>query len=119
VPRLALLAAAVLATLVVPAAAPAQVTCRSNALGAEICVGLPAPAAGVREPYRRAPRGLAGVQPAVRAEGGPVLTPARRRDALGNTFLDASDLPPARPPLPGVAPTRACRRDALGNLVCR
>jgi hypothetical protein len=98
--------------------AAAQVTCRTNALGAEICMGLPAPSNRGGDPFARPRRGLAGVQPPVRAGTGPALTPARRTDARGNTFLSEDDLPPGRPPLPGVAPTRDCRRDALGNLLC-
>lgn len=110
----------IVAALDLAAPATAQITCRANPLGGEVCVGLPAPSARARQPYIRQGRGLSGVQLPPRTEtGGPSLTPAWRADALGNTFLRQSDLPPRRPPLPGVAPTRACRRDALGNLVCR
>lgn len=116
--RIALLAA-LLAALGSAAPAVAQITCRSNALGAEVCIGLPAPANRDGQPYTPRRRGLAGVQAPVGAASGQSLIGAGRTDALGNTFLRAEDLPPKRPPLPGVAPTRNCRRDALGNLVCR
>ena len=96
--------------------AAAQVVC--DALGAEVCTGLPAPSLRGREPFTRKARGLGAVQAPVRPQGGPELTPARRTDALGNTILEADELPPDRP-LPGVAGTRACARDALGNLICR
>jgi hypothetical protein len=112
---LALLAAALAGA---PPAA-AQVTCRPNVLGAEVCVGVPAPSTRDRLPYAPRARGLGGVQTPVRPEPGPELVPARRADALGTTVLTASDLPPRRPPLPGVAPVRSCVRDALGHLTCR
>lgn len=111
--------AALAAALAQAAPAAAQITCRSNALGAEVCTGLPAPSERGGQPYTPQRRGLAGVQAPVGAASGPSLTGAGRTDALGNTFLRAEDLPPDRPPLPGIAPTRTCRRDALGNLVCR
>lgn len=98
------------------ASAAAQVTCRANSLGAEVCVGVAAPEARSRRAGRRF--GLGAVQAPPGAANGPVLTPSRRRDALGNTFLTAKDLPPDRP-LPGVSGMRNCRRDALDNLVCR
>lgn len=106
--------------VVAAAAAPAgaQVVCRENALGAEACMGLPVPSMRGREPYTTRPPGLGAVQPPVRPQGGPALTPARRTDALGNTFPEAVDPPPLPRP-PGIAETRRCTRDALGNLVCR
>ena len=101
--------------------AAGQVTCRSNALGAEICTGVPAPSLRPRDPY--APprnRGLGAVQAPPRSQQvGPSLTPPRAVDILGTKFLDPQDLPPRRPPLAGVAPVRQCERDALGNLICR
>lgn len=105
------------AGLAMPGAA--QITCRSNTLGAEVCVGVPAPSERDRQPYTPQRRGLAGVQPRPGAASGPTLTPARRTGALGTTSLGAGDLPPGRPPLPGIAPVRVCARDALGNLICR
>ncbi|MBA3326652.1 MAG: hypothetical protein H0T41_15745 [Rhodobacteraceae bacterium] len=111
--------AALLAVAAPAAPTAAQITCRSNVLGAEVCVGVPAPSRRSGEPYKPKGRGLGGVQAPVGAEGGPGLIGAGRTDALGNTFLRAEDLPPERPPLPGVAPPRTCRRDALGNLICR
>lgn len=116
--RLEDLLVALLVAAALAAPAVAQVVCRKNALGAEICMGLPAPSLRGREPYTAKPPGLGSVQPPARPAGGPELTPARRTDALGNTFLEASELPPDRP-LPGVAGTRNCRRDALGNLICQ
>lgn len=113
--RLILAAGLALLALATPAAA--QVTCRPSALGGEVCVGLPAPEPFAREPYSEPTRGLGAVQARPRPDGGPRLTPARRSDVLGNTFLTGRDLPPDRPLL-GVAPTRNCQRDALGNLVC-
>ncbi len=109
---------ALLAALAIAAPSQAQIVCRSNALGAEICMGLPAPSMRNRQPYAPKPRGLGGVQAPVRAQVGPALTPSRRTDSLGNTFLTPRELPPKRSPLPGVAPTRNCKRDALGNLLC-
>lgn len=101
--------------------AAAQVTCRSNALGAEICTGLPAPSLRGRDPF--APprnRGLGAVQSPPRDnQVGPKLSPPRAVDILGTRILAPADLPPRRPPLPGVAPVRDCDRDALGNLICR
>ncbi len=111
-------AAAVGAAFLLAGTASAQVTCRRNALGSEVCIGLPPSAPLDRAPYLPQRRGVAGVQARPGAGGGPVLVPAWKRDALGNTFLGPGDLPPRRPPLPGVAPDRNCRRDALGNLVC-
>lgn len=96
----------------------AQVTCRSNVLGAETCVGVPAPEPRARRLFPPRRFGLGAVQASPGAESGPKLTPAGRSDVLGNTFLTARDLPPDRP-LPGVAAPRSCARDALGNLVCR
>lgn len=99
----------------------AQVTCRPNALGAEVCTGLPAPALRSRDPY--APprnRGIGAVQTPPRDQQvGPKLAPERAVDILGTKVLEPRDLPPRRPPLPGVAPVRACDRDALGNLICQ
>lgn len=101
--------------------AAGQVTCRSNALGSEVCTGLPAPTLRSRDPY--APprnRGLGAVQDPPRSQqAGPKLTPPRAVDILGTKFLNPQDLPPRRPPLAGVAPVRQCERDALGNLICR
>ena len=112
------LAAAILVAVGVAAPAQAQVVCRKDTFGAEICMGLPAPSLRGREPFARKSPGLGSVQAPARPQGGSELTPARRTDALGNTFLEASELPPDRP-LPGVAAPRNCRRDALGNLTCR
>lgn len=99
----------------------AQVTCRSNALGAEICTGAPAPSLRSRDPY--APprdRGLGAVQTPPRSQQAePKLTPPRAVDILGTKVLNPRDLPPRRPSLAGVAPVRQCERDALGNLICR
>lgn len=113
-----ILAAAVLLTWLTPPAA-AQVVCRTNALGTEVCMGLPAPSMRGREPFTRPAPGLGSVQDPVRPTGGPELTPARRTDPLGNTFPDSVDQPPRPRPLPGVADTRQCARDALGNMICR
>jgi hypothetical protein len=116
--RIAMPAAVVAAALGLAAPAQAQVVCRSNVLGAEVCTGLPAPTLRGCEPYRAKRRGLGRVQAPVRAETGPGFAPARATDALGNTFLTERELPPRRAPLAGVAPVRDCRRDALGNLLC-
>lgn len=112
-------AACALAILVIAAAAPAsaQIVCRENSLGAQICTGVPAPTKLSREPYTGRP-GVGAVIPRVQQPGAPAIIGAGRTDAFGNTFLTESDLPPARPSLPGVAISRDCRRDALGNLVC-
>jgi hypothetical protein len=110
-------AAVVLAFLATPAGA--QVVCRTNALGTEVCMGLPAPSMRGREPFTRPAPGLGAVQEPVRPQGGPELTPARRSDALGNTFPEPVVAPPRPRPLPGVAETKQCARDALGNMVCR
>ncbi len=111
-----------LALALAPAApAAAQVTCRTNALGASVCTGVPAPSLRGRDPY--APprnRGLGAVQAPPRAsQVGPKLAPARAVDILGPKILMPRDLPPRRPPLPGVAPVRDCDRDSFGNLICR
>lgn len=110
--------AAALLPLLLGTPATAQVTCRPTALGSPACVGLPIEPPRVREPYSQPRRGLGAVQARPGASQGPRLTPARRRDRLGNTFLTARDLPPSRP-IPGVAGPRDCDRDRLGNLVCR
>ena len=108
--------AMVLAGLTPPAAA--QVVCRTNALGAEVCMGLPAPSMRGREPFTRPAPGLGSVQQPVRPQGGPELTPTRRTDPLGDTFPEVVD-PPRPRPLPGVPGTQTCTRDALGNMICR
>lgn len=100
------------------APAEAQVVCRSNTLGAEVCTGVPAPSMRNRPSPPRQGRGLAGVQPRPVQDAGTRLVPARRTDSFGATYLGAGDLPPRRPPLPGVAGVTNCKRDALGNLLC-
>lgn len=108
-------------TLAAATPAAAQVTCRANALGAQICTGLPAPSLRGRDPYDPPRgRGLKAVQAPPRAsQVGPKLTPPRAVDILGVTTLGPEDLPPRRPALPGVAPVRTCARDALDALICR
>lgn len=117
--RLAAIAAALALGLASGAPAAGQIVCRPNVLGAEICMGVPAPTQRNPRPYAPRGRGLGAVQPPVPAPAAPGFTPAGRTDALGNVFLRAEDLPPRRPPLPGVREPLACRRDALGNLLCR
>lgn len=111
-----------LALALAPAApAGAQVTCRTNALGASVCTGVPAPSLRARDPYvPPRDRGLGALQAPPRAnQAGPKLAPARAVDILGPKILLPGDLPPRRPPLPGVAPVRDCNRDSFGNLICR
>ncbi len=110
--------AALVAMEVLAGGAAAQVTCRANVLGAEVCVGVASPEPRSRVSYPQLRFGLGTVQAASGVQSGPKLTPARRTDALGNTLLTAKDLPPDRP-LPGVVGVRNCQRDALGNLICR
>ncbi|MBP7003337.1 hypothetical protein [Amaricoccus sp.] len=98
--------------------AEAQVVCRRNALGTEVCTGMAVPTNRGRLDPPRQGRGIAGVQARPTLGPQPELTPARRISPLGTTLLGAEDLPPRRPPLPGVAPTRRCVTDALGNLIC-
>lgn len=114
-----LLVAALSLTAGMAAAVPAQaqIVCRENALGAQICTGVPAPTKLSREPFTRR-SGVGTVIPRVQEPGGTVITGAGRTDVLGNTFLTESDLPPGRPSLPGVQRSIDCRRDALGNTVC-
>lgn len=100
------------------APAEAQVVCRRNALGTEVCTGIAAPSNRVRDLPPHRGRGIGGVQERPSLGPGPRLIPARRISPLGATTLGAEDLPPRRPPLPGVAPTRRCVTDALGNLIC-
>ena len=111
------LGAALAALALAPGAAEAQVVCRPNALGAEICTGLAPAAPGRSATFGRQGRGLSRSLPAL-PERGPALVGRGGADALGETVLTGRELPPPRP-LPGVAPVRACARDALGNLVCR
>lgn len=108
---------AILAAAALALPAEAQVVCRPGALGTEVCSGVPN-AQPRLEPFTPRRRGLAAVQPPVEPAR-PALAGAGRTDALGNTFLRESDLPPGRPPLPGLAPAPKCGRDALGNLACR
>ncbi len=100
------------------APAEAQVVCRRNTLGAEVCTGMAAPTNRARVQPPRQGRGISGVQERPTLGPSPQLTPARRISPLGATTLGAEDLPPRRPPLPGVAPTRRCVMDALGNMIC-
>lgn len=110
-----------LAILVLALAAPAaaQVTCRPSPLGAEVCTGVPAPSMRGRQADPRKGRGLSGVQARPQTDAAPRLVPGWRTNAFGATFLAPPDLPPRRAPLPGVAAPTSCKRDALGNLICR
>ncbi len=110
-------ALALVASLAAVGPGQAQIVCHENALGAQICTGVPAPTKLSREPFTRR-TGVGAVIPRVQQPGAPVITGAGRTDVLGNTFLTESDLPPARPPLPGIQQSIDCRRDALGNMVC-
>lgn len=103
--------------LATPAAA--QVTCRPSPLGKDVCVGVPAPSMRGRPADPRNGRGLSGVQARPQTDTAPRLLPGWRTNAFGATFLGPADLPPRRLALPGVPRAASCKRDALGNLICR
>ena len=97
------------ASLAAPAAqAPAQGTCRPNALGAVACVGPSIPRPLPREIFGSRKPGLARVQQR-RPATAPEIIPAWRSNVLGTVLLDRSETPSGRP----------CRTDSLGNLICQ
>lgn len=106
--------------LIAATAAPvaAQVTCRTDALGATVCVGTPAPRLAPRPAFPSPPPGLGRVQRPAGTESGPVFLPEARSDALGNTVIVPGDLPPPRGPR-GLERQVRCEPDALGNQICR
>jgi hypothetical protein len=98
--------------------ATGQVTCRTDALGATICVGTTAPRLAPRPAFPSPPPGLGRVQRPTGVENGTSLLPEARRDALGNTVIQPGDLPPPREPR-GLERQPRCTPDALGNQTCR
>lgn len=98
--------------------AVAQVTCRTDALGATVCIGTPPPALAPRPAFPSPPRGLDRVQRPAGTESVTRLVPEARSDALGNTILQPGDLPPPRDRR-GLEPQLRCEPDALGNQICR
>lgn len=92
-----------------PDAAADVVACRPTALGTVSCPAapLPRPEAG---PLPRGPqpvRGLDGVRARTKAAPGETFVPAGRTGGLGGLVLRQ-----------GGSATQ-CRRDTLGNLICR
>lgn len=107
-----------LVALLLAPPAMAQVTCRSDALGATVCVGTPAPQLAPRPAFPDPPPGLGRVQRPTGTDSGPALVPAARHDALGNTMIGPGDLPPPRARR-GLEREVRCETDALGNRICR
>jgi len=102
------------------AAGPAagQVTCRTDGLGATVCIGTPAPRLGPRPAFPDPPPGLGRVQRPAGVSGGPAIVPEGRGDALGNVVIAPGDLPPPRAPR-GLEREVRGETDALGNRICR
>jgi hypothetical protein len=86
--------------------AQADVACRPNTLGNQFCPVSPPPP---RPIYRRPVQALDRVmrEPNVGSQA-PVFVPSRETGRLGNQTITDQDLR-----------TGICRKDTLGNLLCR
>jgi hypothetical protein len=87
-------------------AAPADTVCRPNTLGNQFCpVTLPPPRPIYRRPVQAIERVLRAPEPRNPA---PVFVPSRETERLGNQTITDKNLR-----------TGICRKDTLGNLLCR
>jgi hypothetical protein len=86
--------------------ARADVACRPNTLGNQFCPVTPPPPRPIyRRPVQALERVLRAPEPRSPA---PVFVPSRETDRLGNQTITDRDLR-----------TGICRKDTLGNLICR